>query len=80
MANHLSLGFGFLLFVAGAFGAQDVASAVQGTVKRIDAGQGRPLLQDGVLKERGIGRAATPKLRPKLPFHRYGSRRAIRIF
>lgn len=38
MINHLSLGFGFLVFVAGAFGAQDVASAVQGTVKRIDAG------------------------------------------
>ena len=37
MNNLLRLGFSFLLFVAGAFGAQDVASAVQGTVKRIDA-------------------------------------------
>jgi hypothetical protein len=38
MDNHLSIGFGLLLYVASAFAGQDVASAVQDTVKRIDAG------------------------------------------
>lgn len=38
MNKYLGLGFGLALSVMSVFGAQDVASAVQGTVEKIDAG------------------------------------------